>query len=284
MPRVGCLYIVATPIGNMADITLRALEILKSVDVIAAEDTRHSRHLLTHYAIDTPMISLHEHNEQQRTEKMLERLAKGEQVALISDAGTPLVSDPGYRLVQAVHAAKLQVVPIPGACAAIAGLVASGLPTEQFIFIGFLPAKGAARKRALDNVIHETRTLIIYESVHRIENLFELLLETFGEQRRATIARELTKTFETIKQASLIELRDWLTNDSNQRKGEFVVIVEGSESVDIDVEEQKRIISILLAELPLKQAVALTTQITGGSRKPIYQLALSMQGQGEHDA
>jgi len=203
----GCLYLVATPIGNLDDITFRAVEVLKHVDLIAVEDTRHSKKLLKHYDVATPTLSLHDYNESARCAELIKRLVAGIDIALISDAGTPLISDPGYRLVAAAHQHDIKVIPIPGACAAIAGLIASGLPTDRFVFVGFLPAKGAARKKRLEEFTNESRTIIFYESVHRIINLIDLLNEVFGGARVATVARELTKTFETIHQAKLSDLK-----------------------------------------------------------------------------
>lgn len=278
MKQPGRLYLVATPIGNLDDMTYRAVAVLKEVDLIAAEDTRHSQKLLRYYDIITSTLSLHEFNEKARSAELIKRLQAGTDIALISDAGTPLISDPGYRLVEAAHRASIQVIPIPGACAAIAGLVASGLPTDQFVFAGFLPAKGAVRKKRLEEFINESRTLIFYESVHRIVNLIALLNDVFGGDRLATVARELTKTFETIHQSKLSDLKTWFEEDSNQSKGEFVVIVQGaSKKIEKSQEENKRLLEILLAELPLKQAVSLAIQITGESRKPLYSLALEIQ-------
>jgi 16S rRNA (cytidine1402-2'-O)-methyltransferase len=275
----GSLYIVATPIGNLADITLRAIETLKSVALIAAEDTRHSRRLLDHYQITTPTISLHEYNEQTRAQLLCDRLQQGENIALISDAGTPLISDPGYRLVDQVRQAGIRVVPIPGPCAAIAALVASGLPTDQFVFVGFLPAKGAARKKKLAALKNESRTIIFYESVHRMVDLIDLLNEIFEGERRATVARELTKTYETIYQATLSDIKHGLQKFPTQIKGEFVVVVQGAvekENGDEMMMEYQRILEILLREIPLKQAVNLTCQITGARRKLLYSLALKL--------
>lgn len=276
--KKGCLYIVATPIGNLADITLRALEILKTVDFISAEDTRHSQQLLNHYGIKTPLISLHEHNEQQRINELLPQLQAGKRMALIADAGTPLISDPGSRLVQALHQAKIPVAPIPGACAAISALVVSGLCAQRFVFEGFLPAKGAARLQRLNELATETRTIIFYEAPHRITELLAQLSQACGGERLATVARELTKTFETIRHDSLDALQQWVTADPNQRKGEFVVILGGAKSSveSADEQELQRILKILLAELPLKQAVALAENITQAKRNYIYSLALKL--------
>jgi 16S rRNA (cytidine1402-2'-O)-methyltransferase len=277
---VGKLYIVATPIGNLADITLRALEVLKQVDVIAAEDTRHSGRLLSHYGVGTSVLSLHNYNEQARSEQIIGRLLKGESVALISDAGTPLVSDPGYRLVSLAHENAVEVVPIPGACAAIAGLVTSGMPTDRFVFEGFLPAKGEKRKQRLLRLADESRTIILYESVHRIMNLLDLMVEVFTEDRPLSIARELTKNFETIYFGTAASVRERLTQASSEQRGEFVVVVQGvaQKKTDDDDQEARRVLTILLEELPLKQSVKLAVEITGGRRKALYQLALILAG------
>jgi 16S rRNA (cytidine1402-2'-O)-methyltransferase len=277
--KSGCLYIVATPIGNLADITLRALEILKSADLIAAEDTRHSQRLLNFYAINTPLISLHAHNEQQRITDLLPQLQAGKRIALITDAGTPLISDPGSRLVQALHHEKIPVVPIPGPCAAISALAVSGLPSTHFVFEGFLPAKGAAREQRLRELAIETRTIIFYESPHRIEDLLTQLIAACGGERLATLAREMTKVFETIRHAPLADLQQWVSDDSNQRKGEFVVVLQGAPvrgDEDAGQDELQRILRLLLAELPLKQAVALAADITGAKRNRVYSLALTL--------
>lgn len=280
MSKQGCLYIVATPIGNLGDITSRAIETLKSVDLIAAEDTRHSRHLLEQYNIKTSTFSLHQYNEKNRLDFILSRLEQGQSIALISDAGTPLISDPGFALVNTVIEAGFKVIPIPGASAVITALCASGLPTDRFVFEGFLPAKGALRKKRLQALQHETRTLIFYESVHRILNFVDLLIEVFGQERKAVMARELTKTFETIHADKLGELKSWMEKDNNQQKGEFVILVKGLEDQDLDNNlkeaEYRRILTILLADLPLKQAVKLAEEITGGAHRILYQMALSI--------
>lgn len=273
----GHLYLVATPMGNLADITFRAISILKDVDLIAAEDTRHSKKLLDRYQIKTAMISLHEHNESARISNIITQLKKGKHIALIADAGTPLISDPGYLLVQAAHQAKIKIIPIPGPCAAITGLVASGLPTDHFVFEGFLPPRGSVRKKRLLNLKQEYRTIVFYESVHRIINLIDLMNEVLGGERLATIARELTKTFETIHQDKLSALKIWLHDNPEQQRGEFVVILQGTgKKKGDDVTECRRLLEILLNELTLKQAVQLTKKITGIKRKIIYDLALEI--------
>ena len=277
-PTPASLYLVATPIGNLSDISLRALEVLKDVDLIAAEDTRHSKHLLQHYQITTPLMALHEHNETQQAVKVLEMLQAGKSVALISDAGTPIISDPGYRLVDLVKKADIKVVPIPGACALITALIASGISAEAFTFVGFLPARGEVRTKAIESLKNETRSLIFYESTHRILDLIELLKTIMGAERRVCVARELTKTFETIHTDSLENLSLWINKDPMQQKGEFVVIVEAAlaRSYDESAEECRRILKVLLDEVPLKQAVAITVKLTGIGRKLVYQWALEL--------
>jgi 16S rRNA (cytidine1402-2'-O)-methyltransferase len=272
----GILYVVATPIGNLSDITLRALEILKQVDCIAAEDTRHSKKLLEHFDIKKPMISLHNYNEGERSKVLLKRLQKGENLALISDAGTPLISDPGYQLIKFVREAKINVVPVPGPCAAITALCVSGLPTDKFIFEGFLPAKAAARRKRLEELITEPRTIIFYEAPHRIKFLINDLLNVFGKNRHAVLARELTKKFETIYGANLSELKSWLEVNKVQQKGEFVILLHGAEpkkTTEIN-EETLRILKILLSELSVKQAIVLATKITGESKNKLYKVAV----------
>lgn len=226
----GTLYIVATPIGNLKDITLRALEVLQQhVDVIAAEDTRHSYKLLQHYAITTPLISLHEYNESQRSQILITQLQQGKNIALISDAGTPLISDPGYRLVHLARARNIRVVPIPGACAAITALCAAGLPTDHFVFEGFLPVKTLALEARLQELaLLETRTIVIYEAPHRLLRLMAALGKIYGAEHRVTLAKELTKTFETIRTASISTLQQWLSDDVSRQKGEFVLLLHGS--------------------------------------------------------
>ncbi|OGT43532.1 MAG: 16S rRNA (cytidine(1402)-2'-O)-methyltransferase [Gammaproteobacteria bacterium RIFCSPHIGHO2_12_FULL_40_19] len=275
------LYIVATPIGHLSDITLRAITVLKSVDLIAAEDTRHSQRLLSEYDIQTRCISLHEHNEDERIEKIIALLQSGKSVALISDAGTPLISDPGFRLVRAVRNANLTVVPIPGACAAIAALVVSGLPTDRFVFEGFLPAKTGTLEFYLKKIKSEERTIIFYESVHRIVKTLASMEKIIGKDRIATIARELTKSFETIKQDTLENLSAWIVHNPIQQKGEFVIVLQGADSQgNMFSEEQdklKMLLENLLSELSLKQAVSLACKITNLNRKLVYSLALEIK-------
>jgi len=270
------LYVVATPIGNLGDITHRAIEVLQSVALIAAEDTRHSSRLMSHFNIKTPMISVHDHNERQRVTTIINKLSAGESVALISDAGTPLISDPGFILVKAVREAGFKVVPVPGCSAVITALSVAGLASNNFIFEGFLPAKSLARKQEMQNIIDETRTVIFYESTHRIVDSLTDMCEILGEQRYVVIARELTKTFETIHGASLKELLSWVKEDHNQQKGEFVVLVSGVEPKEEIgfTRETLRILDLLLAELPVKQACALVSKITGEKKNALYQEAL----------
>lgn len=272
------LYIVATPIGNLADISLRAIETLRAVDVIAAEDTRHSKHFLQHHTIATPTLSLHQHNEQQRSAALILRLQQGESIALISDAGTPLISDPGYRFVLQARAANITVVPIPGSCALIAALSASGIASDRFAFEGFLPPKKTARRQRLEPLATDPRTLIFYESPKRIVGLLEDLTLLFGEDRLACLARELTKVHETFKTCVLAELTEWVKNEPNQQKGEIVVLVAGcDQQVSVEEAEMQRVLTLLLTELPVKKAAALTAALLDISKNDAYKMALKLQ-------
>jgi 16S rRNA (cytidine1402-2'-O)-methyltransferase len=267
------LYIVATPIGNLADLSPRAQEVLASVDYIAAEDTRHSARLLAHFSIKTPMISVHDHNERQRSGQIIEWLAAGHSIALISDAGTPLISDPGFHLVRAVREAGYRVSPIPGCCAFVAALSASGLPSDRFQFIGFLPAKSGARLRLLTAHAAHTETLIFHESTHRIVASLAAMVDAFGGERYAVVARELTKTFETIHGDTLQNLLQWIQADSHQQRGEFVVLVHGAPAAEQEEPldgEAERIVRILARELPPKKAAALAAEITGQKKNRLY--------------
>lgn len=276
--ETASLYIVATPIGNLADMSARAIDVLKNVDVIAAEDTRHSGHLLQHHAITTPTVSLHEHNEQQRSEVLLSRLQSGESIALISDAGTPLISDPGYRLVSLVRAHGIQVVPIPGCCALVTALSASGLASDRFSFEGFLPSKQGARKQTLEKLANETRTMIFYESPRRLHSTLEDMQSIFGADRPACLARELTKLHETIMTQPLAELQEWVASDSNQQRGECVVLVEGNrQQQDASEAEVERVLSLLLTDLPVKRAAAITASLLSVSKNKAYEQALKLQ-------
>ena len=270
---------MATPIGNLGDITQRALETLQSVALIAAEDTRHSKRLLQHFAINSRLMAYHEHNEAQQTPVLIERLRRGQSVALISDAGTPLVSDPGYRLVQAALDADIRVVPVPGPCAAIAALSASGLPTDRFVFEGFPPARQAARIKYLNTLQAEQRTLIFYVSCHRLLDSLKDMQAVFGGQRQAVLARELTKTFETIRRADLNTLVEWVSNDQNQQKGEMVLLLEGAGTQDDDERQQllARLLPVLVSELPLKQAAGIAAKVTGINRNELYRRALDLK-------
>ncbi|PAU57865.1 16S rRNA (cytidine(1402)-2'-O)-methyltransferase [Pseudomonas indica] len=274
---VGTLFVVATPIGNLDDISARALRVLREVSLIAAEDTRHSARLMQHFGISTPLAACHEHNERDQGGRFLARLEAGENVALISDAGTPLISDPGFHLVRQARAAGVPVVPVPGACALIAALSAAGLPSDRFVFEGFLPAKAAARRGRLALLKEESRTLIFYEAPHRILECIEDMEAAFGGDRQAVLARELTKTFETLKGLPLAELRAWVAADSNQQRGECVVLVEGWQAPEGDEAlsaEALRVLDLLLAELPLKRAAAVAAEITGVRKNLLYQAAL----------
>lgn len=275
---IGTLYIVATPIGNLEDITNRALRILREVDLIAAEDTRHTTKLLQHFAINTSLKPCHDHNEREQQNYFVHLLLAGKNIALVSDAGTPLISDPGFHLVREARQQGIKVVPIPGACAVIAALSAAGLPSDRFSFEGFLPAKSTARKSTLDSLKEEPRTLIFYEAPHRLLESLQDLVICFGESRQAVLARELTKTFETIKNSTLVELTEWVKADSNQQRGECVLLIEGwkiPEQADIN-QESVRILKLLLAELPVKQATALAAEITGDRKNKLYQYALQI--------
>jgi 16S rRNA (cytidine1402-2'-O)-methyltransferase len=282
--EVGLLYVVATPLGNLADITYRAVEVLGQVNLIAAEDTRHSRALLNTYGITTPMHSLHEHNERVRVEGLIERLRRGESIALISDAGTPLISDPGQRLVAAARAAGVRVSPIPGPSALIAALSAAGLPTDRFVFEGFLPAKAAARARRLKELAHEPRTLILFEASHRIVASLNDMSRCFGPARRAVVARELTKLFETLHSDSLQALCAWIEADANRRRGEFVVLIEGAPTCAQGAStESRRLLSAMLAELPVKTAARITAEVTGENKNKLYRLALDIGAQAPRE-
>jgi 16S rRNA (cytidine1402-2'-O)-methyltransferase len=273
------LYVVATPIGNLQDISLRALEVLKSVDAIAAEDTRHTSHLLSHFAIQKKLIAVHEHNEQQSAQILLGRLQAGESIALVTDAGTPGISDPGAIVVNVLREAGINVVPVPGASAVIAALSASGITANGFLFYGFLPASGSQRRKALESIKGYHSTLVFYEAPHRIVECIEDLDLVLGSERRITIARELTKTFETFHQCNLAEAKAWLEADSNQQRGEFVLLVEATPLVDaapID-EEAERILRLLLTDLPLKQAVKLAAEITSVKKNLLYEFALKIK-------
>lgn len=282
----GTLYIVATPIGNLSDFSDRARAILEAVGLIAAEDTRHSAKLLHHFNIKTPLISLHEYNEVERSQALINKLIGGESIALISDAGTPLISDPGYVLVRQCHDAGLPVVPIPGPCAAITALSAAGLPTDSFVFEGFPSSKSGARKEGFRKLSLEPRTLIFYESSHRILACLADMLEIFGD-RRAVIARELTKRFETIKADRISRLIEWIELDEHQKLGEFVIILAGADASEISEAQSgkaEHLLKTFLLEcapgLPLSQAVSLVVELTGLKKNLVYEMALAVSKQG----
>jgi 16S rRNA (cytidine1402-2'-O)-methyltransferase len=279
--RPGVLYVVATPIGNLEDMSPRARQVLAEVALIAAEDTRHSGQLLAHFGIHTPMISLHDHNEAERVPQLIDKLQQGQSLALISDAGTPLISDPGFELVRAAQAAGLRVSPVPGPCALVAALSAGGLPTDRFVFEGFLPAKAAARRQRLTELAYERRTLVLYESVHRLEESLQDMQTTFGAERRAVLARELTKLHESLRVGTLAELCEWARQDPAAGKGEAVLLLAGAETVPSPAAqiEPEVLLKILLEELPLKQAAALAARITGAGRNELYKRALEISGQ-----
>ncbi|MDA3914901.1 16S rRNA (cytidine(1402)-2'-O)-methyltransferase [Oleiagrimonas sp.] len=266
------LFIVATPIGNRDDITLRAIQVLQDVTRIAAEDTRHSRPLLTHLGIDTPLTALHEHNEDAVVDGLVRQLQQGDDIALISDAGTPLISDPGYRLVRAARAAGIRVVPLPGPCAAIAALSVGGLPSDRFVFEGFLPAKASARRARLAELAGETRTMIFYESPRRVAATLDAMRESFGDQREAVLARELTKMFETVLDRPLVELARRVAADPDQQRGECVLLVAGSaDPAEARLSEGRRLFALLSAELPPSRAAKLAASISGAPRKALYE-------------
>jgi 16S rRNA (cytidine1402-2'-O)-methyltransferase len=279
--KKGMLYVVATPIGNLQDMTLRAIEVLKKVNRIAAEDTRHSMPLLKHFSIEKPILSMHEFNERERLKIILEYLEAGESVALISDAGTPLISDPGFHLVRHARATGFTVIPIPGPCAAISALSVAGLPTDKFIFEGFLPAKSEGRRLRLSLLSHETRTMIFYEAPHRLLEALKSMGEVFGLDRQALVAREMTKLHESLLGLSIKELYDFYEVNSEQQRGEVVILVKGSdgEASQGQVVFPEEVLDILLEELPLKQAAALASKITGERKNVLYDLALAKKGQ-----
>lgn len=272
------LFVVATPIGNLGDMTARAIEVLRTVDLIAAEDTRHSARLMQHFAIGTRMTSYHDFSDDTRVDGLLAYLQAGQSIALISDAGTPLISDPGYRLVQRAREAGLRVVPIPGVCALTAALSAAGVPSDRFIFEGFPAAKRSGRQKHFAALVEETRTIIFYESPHRILESLADMREIFGAQREAVICRELTKTFETIHLDTLGELEVWIREDDNRQRGEFVVLVRGAppregEAIDADT---LRLLEILLETMSVKQAAALAARISGVKKNLLYERALQL--------
>lgn len=278
----GALYVVATPIGNLEDISIRALRVLREVDRIAAEDTRHTGQLLRHFGIETPLLSLHEHNEHARLEQIVTLLREGKAVALVSDAGTPLISDPGFPLVRELRRQGLRVIPVPGPSSLLAALSVAGLPTDRFVFEGFLPARAAARRERLQALAREERTLVFFEASHRIAETLADLKAVFGGERPAVLARELTKRFEEVHGAALSELAAWLDADPNRCKGEFVLVVQGAPvATEADTPETRRLLAALLTELPASRAVVVAAKLTGLRKKPLYDLALALGGRQE---
>ena len=278
------LYIVPTPIGNLGDITQRALDVLSNVDLIAAEDTRHTGLLLQHFAINARLFALHDHNEQQKADQLISKLQQGLSIALVSDAGTPLINDPGYHLVTQCRKNGIKVVPLPGACAAITALSAAGLPSDRFCYEGFLPAKTKSRQDCLRDLAQEPRTLIFYESTHRLLDSLADMVTVWGEARYVVLARELTKTWETIQGMPVGELLNWVREDENRRKGEMVLIVEGYQKPQEDhfAPEVLRTLAILQKELPLKKAAAVTAEIYGVKKNALYKHVIA-QNEAEQD-
>ncbi|WP_439291328.1 16S rRNA (cytidine(1402)-2'-O)-methyltransferase [Lonepinella koalarum] len=277
MINSGTLYIVATPIGNLQDITQRALAIFSQVDLIAAEDTRHSGLLLSHYGIKKPFFALHDHNEQQKADVLVEKLQQGSNIALISDAGTPLISDPGFHLVRKCRQADIKVVPLPGACAAITALCASGIASDRFCFEGFLPAKSKARRDKLENLSEEDRTLIFYESTHRILDTLADIEMVMGAERYVVLAREITKTWETICGDQVGNLLKWLAQDNNRTKGEMVLIIEGKPKLETEQWDPKAIkaLQLISQELPLKKAASIVATLYDYKKNALYQYGLA---------
>ena len=272
------LYIVATPIGNLGDISSRAIQVLQSVDLIAAEDTRHSRRLFQQFAIDTPCFAYHDFSDRGAQERVLSRLAQGEAVALVSDAGTPLISDPGFRLVRDVQEAGFRVFPVPGACAAIAALCVAGLPTDRFVFEGFLPAKAGARAARLLELAAEESTTIFYEAPHRIVDSLQAMVETFGADREAVLAREITKAYETVRRAPLAELVDFVAADSNQQRGEIVLLVAGQPAVQPELDARLAgLLRRLAQEMPGKRAAAIVAEFSGLKKNQLYDYLLAQR-------
>ncbi len=276
------LYLVSTPIGNLADITFRAIEILKSVDLIAAEDTRHSHRLLSHYAIETVCIAFHDHNEETATPRLLSDLRQGRSVAVISDAGTPLIRDPGYKLVREARRQNIPVIPVPGCCAAIAALSASGLPTDRFVFVGYPPRTQSARQRFFEQLLSEPGTVILYESSHRVRNCLNDIALVYPASRTVVVARELTKRYESIRGVKISEIESLFEQNAYAEKGEFVIVLQGENTQRVEQildQQTQQTLKVLMSECSLKTAVDLATQITGVRKKLLYQVALELQDQ-----
>lgn len=272
----GALYVVATPIGNMADISLRAIKVLSLCSAVACEDTRMTGQLLTRLGIDKSLLAAHQHNEREAAEKIIHRLQAGERIALVSDAGTPAISDPGARIVDAVLAAGLRVIPVAGPSAAVAALSVSGLTADQFHFVGFLPARDKQRDTILDSLKNSVATLVFYEAPHRIADTVSAMGRAFGPDRRILIARELSKVFEQVHRCSLSEASDWLAADTNHQRGEFVLLVEAAPAKDeAALDEAVRVLDILLEDCSVSQAAALTSRITGVKKNQLYEIALT---------
>jgi 16S rRNA (cytidine1402-2'-O)-methyltransferase len=280
----GIFYIVATPIGNLKDISFRALEILKSATLVLAEDTRHSKRLFNHYGITTKLRACHQHNEVELVQWVSRQLSEGKDLALISDAGTPLISDPGFVLVRALRQQKFQVHAIPGPSSVIAALSVAGLATDRFLFDGFLPNKSAARKTQLADYLEQTRTIVLLESSHRIVVSVADISEVLGPDRRVVIARELTKKFETVLDGRADEISRVLSEDPDQTRGEFVVMIEGAIAQTEDQSDLRSLLKVLLAELSLKQASKLAAKITGAKKNDAYEVALSLKDSDSSDA
>lgn len=277
MSEIGKLYIVPTPIGNLADISHRALSILAEVDLIAAEDTRHSLKLLQHYDIQTRLISLHDHNESQRAVELISKIQQGLNIALISDAGTPLISDPGYGLVNQCRAAQITVIPLPGPCAATTALCAAGLPTDRFRFEGFLPVKMQAKHHVLSSLLLESATSVFYESPRRIAQTVQDIVEVLGADRELVLAKELTKTFETFYSGSAADCHAWLLADANHQRGEFVLMISGVKASQSEISsEATSLLTLLMKELPLKKAAAIVAEHYSLKKNILYQLGLDL--------
>lgn len=280
---VSALYVLATPIGNVCDITLRGLHVLAIADAVACEDTRNTSQLLQRYGLSKQLLATHEHNEREAAARIVERLQAGQRVALVSDAGTPAISDPGARVVDAVRAAGFQVIPLPGASAAVTALSASGLTDARFHFVGFLPVKTRQRETALQELVALQAALVFYEAPHRIVETVQSMLQVFGPARQVVLARELTKLFEHLHRCPLGEAVAWLEQDANRQRGEFVVLLEGAQAVQGEDAEGERVLRILLDELPVKQAAALAAQITGQKKNALYERALQIRQAAQDD-